>query len=154
MKQVLQVALKIAHLKISDILILGESGTGKGLIAQFIHNSYRKNKPFVQINCAALPESLLEAELFGYERGAFTGAGKNGKIGLFEMAQDGTILLDEIGDLPLSVQSKLLKCLDDHEIMHIGRIRPIKINCTIIAATNRDLKTRVKENKFRKDLSD
>lgn len=152
MKQVLQVALKIAHLKISDILILGESGTGKGLIAQFIHNSYRKNKPFVQINCAALPESLLEAELFGYERGAFTGAGKNGKIGLFEMAQDGTILLDEIGDLPLSVQSKLLKCLDDHEIMHIGGLRPIKINCTIIAATNRDLKTRVKENKFRKDL--
>lgn len=152
MKQVLQVALKIAHLKISDILILGESGTGKGLIAQFIHNSYRKNKPFVQINCAALPESLLEAELFGYERGAFTGAGKNGKIGLFEMAQDGTILLDEIGDLPLSVQSKLLKCLDDHELLHLGGLRPIKINCTIIAATNRDLKTRVKENKFREDL--
>jgi transcriptional regulator with PAS, ATPase and Fis domain len=153
MKQVLQVALKLAHLDVSNILILGESGTGKGLIAQFIHDSgKRKNKPFIQINCAALPESLLEAELFGFEKGAFTGAGAKGKIGLLEMAQNGTILLDEIGELPWSVQSKLLKCLDEHEIMHLGGLKPIKINCTIIAATNRDLRACVKERKFREDL--
>jgi len=153
MKQVLHLALKLAHLDVSNILLLGESGTGKGLIAQFIHNnSPRKGRPFVQINCAALPESLLEAELFGFEKGAFTGAATKGKIGLFEMAQNGTLLLDEIGELPRAVQSKLLKCLDDHEIMHIGGLKPININCTIIAATNRDLKTRVSENKFRPDL--
>jgi transcriptional regulator with PAS, ATPase and Fis domain len=153
MKQVLQVALKLAHLDVSNILILGESGTGKGLIAQFIHDSgKRRNKPFIQINCAALPESLLEAELFGFEKGAFTGAGAKGKIGLLEMAQNGTILLDEIGELPWSVQSKLLKCLDEHEIMHIGGLKPIKINCTIIAATNRDLRAGVREHKFREDL--
>ena len=153
MKQVLNVALKLARFDVSNILILGESGTGKGLIAQFIHkNSKRKDKPFIQVNCAALPESLLEAELFGFEKGSFTGASSTGKIGLFEMAQSGTIFLDEIGDLPLALQSKLLKCLDDHEIMHIGGLKPIKIDCTIIAATNRDLKARVKTNKFRKDL--
>jgi len=153
MKQVLNVALKLARFDVSNILILGESGTGKGLIAQFIHkNGKRKDKPFIQVNCAALPESLLEAELFGFEKGSFTGASSKGKIGLFEMAQNGTILLDEIGDLPFSLQSKLLKCLDDHEIMHIGGLKPIKIDCTIIAATNRDLKGRVDKKKFRKDL--
>ncbi len=153
MKQVLNVALKLARFDVSNILILGESGTGKGLIAQFIHkNGKRKDKPFIQVNCAALPESLLEAELFGFEKGSFTGANSKGKIGLFEMAQNGTILLDEIGDMPLSLQSKLLKCLDDHEIMHIGGLKPIKINCTIVAATNRDLKDRVEKKKFRKDL--
>jgi len=153
MKQVLKVALKLARFDVSNILILGESGTGKGLIAQFIHkNGKRRDKPFIQINCAALPETLLEAELFGFEKGAFTGAGSKGKIGLFEMAQNGTILLDEIGELPLSLQSKLLKCLDDHEIMHIGGLKPIRINCTIIAATNRVLKTRVAAKKFREDL--
>jgi TyrR family helix-turn-helix protein len=153
MKQVLNVALKLTRFDVSNILILGESGTGKGLIAQFIHkNGKRKSKPFIQVNCAALPESLLEAELFGFEKGSFTGANTKGKIGLFEMAQNGTILLDEIGDMPLSLQSKLLKCLDDHEIMHIGGLKPIKINCAIIAATNRDLKDRVAKKKFRKDL--
>jgi len=153
MKQVLNVVLKLARFDVSNILIQGESGTGKGLIAQFIHNSgKRKRKPFIQVNCAALPETLLEAELFGFEKGSFTGAGVKGKIGLFEMAQQGTILLDEIGELPLSLQSKLLKCLDDHEIMHIGGLKPIKIDCTIIAATNRDLETRVAEKKFREDL--
>jgi PAS domain S-box-containing protein len=153
MKQVINVVLKLARFDVSNILIQGESGTGKGLIAQFIHKSgKRKNKPFIQVNCAALPETLLEAELFGFEKGSFTGAGSKGKIGLFEMAQHGTILLDEIGELPLSLQSKLLKCLDDHEIMHIGGLKPIKIDCTIIAATNRDLKTRVAEKKFREDL--
>jgi len=153
MKQVLNVVLKLARFDVSNILIQGESGTGKGLIAQFIHNSgKRKRNPFIQVNCAALPETLLEAELFGFEKGSFTGAGVKGKIGLFEMAQQGTILLDEIGELPLSLQSKLLKCLDDHEIMHIGGLKPIKIDCTIIAATNRDLETRVAEKKFREDL--
>ena len=123
------------------------------MIAQFIHKSgKRKSKPFIQVNCAALPETLLEAELFGFEKGSFTGAGPKGKIGLFEMAQHGTILLDEIGELPLSLQSKLLKCLDDHEIMHIGGLKPIRIDCTIIAATNRNLETRVAEKKFREDL--
>ncbi|MCG6909988.1 MAG: sigma 54-interacting transcriptional regulator [Deltaproteobacteria bacterium] len=153
MKQVLNAALKLARFDVSNILIQGESGTGKGLIAQFIHKSgKRKDKPFIQINCAALPETLLEAELFGFDKGSFTGAGTKGKIGLFEMAQHGTILLDEIGELPLSLQSKLLKCLDDHEIMHIGGLNPIKIDCTIIAATNRDLKAGVAEKKFREDL--
>ena len=153
MKQVLNVSLKLARLGVSNILLLGESGTGKGLIAQFIHNnSKRVNNPFIQINCAALPESLLEAELFGFEKGAFTGAGIKGKIGLLELAQNGTILLDEIGELPLAVQAKLLKCLDEHEIMHLGGLKPIKINCTIIAATNRDLKSRVKAQEFREDL--
>jgi PAS domain S-box-containing protein/TyrR family helix-turn-helix protein len=153
MKQVLNVSLKLARLDVSNILLLGESGTGKGLMAQFIHkNSKRTQNPFIPINCAALPESLLEAELFGFEKGAFTGAGTKGKIGLFELAQNGTILLDEIGDLPLAVQAKLLKCLDEHEIMHLGGLKPIKIDCTIIAATNRDLKARVKAKKFREDL--
>ncbi len=116
MRQMLNAALKLSRLDASNILITGESGTGKGLVAQFIHNkSKRKNKPFVQVNCAALPESLLEAELFGYDKGAFTGATK-GKVGYFEMAQDGTILLDEIGELPFSVQAKLLKCLEDHQV--------------------------------------
>jgi PAS domain S-box-containing protein/TyrR family helix-turn-helix protein len=153
MKQMLNVSLKLARLDVSNILLLGESGTGKGMMAQFIHkNSQRAHNSFIQINCAALPESLLEAELFGFEKGAFTGAGTKGKIGLFELAQNGTILLDEIGDLPLAVQAKLLKCLDEHEIMHLGGLKPIKIDCTIIAATNRDLKARVKAKKFREDL--
>ncbi len=153
MRHVLRVALKLARLDVSNILILGESGTGKGLLAKFIHkNSRRAAKPFIQVNCAALPETLLEAELFGYEKGAFTGAQEQGKIGLFELAQGGTLFLDEIGDLPLSVQAKLLKCLDDHEVMHLGGLKPIKINCIIIAATNRDLEGLVQEQKFRKDL--
>lgn len=153
MRQVLRISLKLARLEVSNILVLGESGTGKELIAKFIHeNSKRKNKPFIQINCAALPETLLEAELFGFEKGAFTGAPAQGKIGLFEMAQGGTILIDEIGELPLSVQVKLLKFLDEHEIMHLGGLKPIKIDCIIITATNRNLKALVKENKFREDL--
>ena len=153
MRQVLRVALKLAHLEASNILILGESGTGKGLLAKFIHkNSKRRKKPFIQINCAALPENLLEAELFGYEKGAFTGAKEQGKVGLFELAQQGTLFLDEIGDLPLSVQAKLLKYLDDQEIMRLGGIKPTKVDCTVIAATNRDLETLRKTRRFREDL--
>jgi transcriptional regulator with PAS, ATPase and Fis domain len=137
----------------SNILILGETGTGKGLLAKFIHQtSDRKKKPFIQINCAALPETLLEAELFGYEKGAFTGARERGKIGLFEMAHEGTLFLDEIGDLPFSVQAKLLKYLDDNEIMRLGGIKPKQVDCTIIAATNRNLEARSRQRKFRQDL--
>jgi len=153
MRQVLRIALKLARIEASNLLILGESGTGKGLLTRFIHqNSRRNKKPFIQINCAALPENLLEAELFGYEKGAFTGANEQGKVGLFELAHKGTLFLDEIGDLPLPLQAKLLKYLDDHEIMHLGGIRPRKVDCMIIAATNRDLETLAKQKKFRQDL--
>jgi PAS domain S-box-containing protein len=153
MRQVLETALKLARLDASNILILGESGTGKGLLAKFIHKNGRYGKrPFIQINCAALPETLLEAELFGYERGAFTGAREQGKVGLFELAHEGTLFLDEIGDLPLSVQAKLLKYLDDNEIMRLGSTTSKKIQCKIIAATNRNLERQVRVRKFRKDL--
>jgi PAS domain S-box-containing protein len=153
MAQVLRVCLKLARIGVSNILILGESGTGKGLLAKFIHkNSKRRHKPFIQINCAALPESLLEAELFGYQKGAFTGAREEGKVGLFELAQDGTLFLDEIGDLPLSVQAKLLKYLDDNEILPLGGTRPRKVDCVVIAATNRDLDTLRRTRGFREDL--
>jgi PAS domain S-box-containing protein/TyrR family helix-turn-helix protein len=153
MRHLLRTALKLAHLEASNILILGESGTGKGLLAKFIHkNGHRGKKPLVQINCAALPESLLEAELFGYEKGAFTGAREQGKAGLFELAQGGTLFLDEIGDLPLTVQAKLLKYLDDHEVMRLGSLKPRKIDCTVIAATNRDLENLSKNRLFRQDL--
>ena len=153
MRQVLSLALKLAHLSASDILILGESGTGKGLLAKFIHkNSHRNKKPFIQINCATLPENLLEAELFGYEKGAFTGARQEGKAGLFELAHEGTLFLDEIGDLPHSLQAKLLKYLDDHEVMRLGGLKSKKIDCTIIAATNRDLEGLVQQKRFRRDL--
>ena len=153
MRQLLRMAVKIAKMGASNILLLGESGTGKGLLAKFIHqNSKRSKKPFIQINCAALPENLLEAELFGYEKGAFTGAKEEGKAGLFELAQNGTLFLDEIGDLPFSVQAKLLKYLDDHTIIRLGATRIITIDCIVIAATNRDLESLNKEKKFREDL--
>jgi PAS domain S-box-containing protein len=153
MKQVLRVGLKLARMGASNILIQGESGTGKGLLAKFIHENGKRNpKPFIQINCAALPESLLEAELFGYEKGAFTGAREQGKIGLFELAHEGTLFLDEIGDLPLSVQAKLLKYLDDQEILPLGGIQRKKVDCCVIAATNRDLEQLTRQEHFRKDL--
>lgn len=153
MQQVLQTAVKLAHLNVSNILITGESGTGKGLLAKFIHQVSKRNKqPFVQINCAALPENLLEAELFGYEKGAFTGASDKGKVGLFELAGEGTLFLDEIGELPVTVQAKLLKCLDEKEIMHLGGLAPISIKCTVIAATNAALPELVGKKQFRQDL--
>ncbi len=153
MKQTLRMALKLSSINASNILIQGESGTGKGLLAKFIHQHGAGNKkPFIQINCAALPENLLEAELFGYTKGAFTGASEKGKIGLFELACGGTLFLDEIGEMPVRVQAKLLKCLDDHKIMPIGGIVPKTIACSIIAATNRDLNTRTANKKFRLDL--
>jgi TyrR family helix-turn-helix protein len=153
MRQVLRIGMKLARMGASNILIQGESGTGKGLLAKFIHENGKRNaKPFIQINCAALPESLLEAELFGYEKGAFTGAREQGKIGLFELAHEGTLFLDEIGDLPLSVQAKLLKYLDDQEILPLGGIQRKKVDCCVIAATNRDLERLTRQGYFRKDL--
>jgi PAS domain S-box-containing protein len=153
MQQILNSALKLAKSGASNILLLGDSGTGKNLLAEFIHQtSHRHKKPFIQINCAAIPEGLIEAELFGYEKGAFTGASKYGKAGLFELADEGTLFLDEIGDLPLALQSKLLKCIDDHMIMRIGGNTAKKIDCTIIAATNKNLELLVRRKKFRGDL--
>jgi len=153
MQKVLRTALKLAELDVSKVLILGESGTGKGLMAKIIHEaSSRKKQPFIVINCAALPESLLEAELFGYEKGAFTGARREGKPGLFELAKKGTIFLDEIGELPVNIQAKLLKCLDEFEILRLGGLKPIKITCAVVAATNRDLDALVRKREFRKDL--
>lgn len=153
MQDILSFALKLSRLEISNILILGESGTGKGLISKFIHqNSECREKPFLHINCAAIPENLLEAELFGYKKGAFTGASDKGKIGLFELAEGGTLFLDEIGDVPFEIQPKLLKCLEDHTIRRLGDTKSIKVNCRIIAATNRNLEKLVKEKKFRSDL--
>lgn len=136
----------------TTVLILGESGTGKSLIAKAIHfMSQRKEKPFITINCAAIPETLLEAELFGYEKGAFTGA-TTSKKGKFELADGGTIFLDEIGDMPLSLQAKLLRVIQDREIERLGGEKVIKVDVRIIAATNRDLKSMVEEGKFREDL--
>jgi PAS domain S-box-containing protein len=153
MNQVLTVLLKLAKIDASNILITGESGTGKGLLSKFVHhNGSRRNKPFISINCAALPDMLLEAELFGYEKGAFTGASDSGKAGLFELANQGTIFLDEIGDLPFAVQAKLLKFLDDGEIRRLGGTRTIKVNCIVIAATNQNLEELVQRKKFRQDL--
>lgn len=137
----------------STILLLGESGTGKEVFAHAIHEtSLRKKGPLVQINCAAVPENLLESELFGYAEGAFTGARKGGKPGKFELADKGTIFLDEIGDMPLSMQAKLLRVLQEREVERVGGTQPIKIDVRVIAATNRDLYQMVIDHKFRLDL--
>lgn len=145
-------AMKIAQID-ATVLITGESGTGKELFAQSIHNaSNRKNKPFIAINCAALPSTLLESELFGYEEGAFTNAKKKGKKGLFELAHTGTIFLDEIGDIPKSIQVKLLRVIQEKEIMRIGGSNIIPIDVRLIAATNQDLHRLTESGEFRKDL--
>lgn len=137
----------------STLLITGESGTGKELFAQAIHNaSPRSSGPFIRINCAALPENFLESELFGYAEGAFTGAKKGGKPGKFELANGGTIFLDEIGDMPMSMQTKLLTVLQERVIERVGGTTPIQINARIIAATNKDLEAMVRNHQFRDDL--
>ncbi|WP_270531944.1 sigma-54 interaction domain-containing protein, partial [Paraclostridium sordellii] len=137
----------------STVLIQGESGTGKEILAQAIHNeSTRKNNKFIAINFSALSENLLESELFGYEEGAFTGAKKGGKIGLFKKAHKGTIFLDEIGDAPYHFQTRLLRVLQEREITPVGSCDPIPIDVRVIAATNKDLLEEVKANRFREDL--
>ncbi|MDR3680621.1 MAG: sigma-54 dependent transcriptional regulator [Flavipsychrobacter sp.] len=136
----------------STVLILGETGTGKELVARAIHsNSSRRNKPLVKVNCAALPANLIESELFGHERGSFTGATER-RLGKFELADGGTLFLDEIGEMPLDLQVKLLRVLQEREIERIGGRTTIKVDVRIIAATNRDLKKETAEGKFRSDL--
>ncbi len=143
---------KKAALSQSTILILGESGTGKELISKGIHcNSRRKDKPFIAVNCAAIPSNLIESELFGHEQGSFTGALKT-KIGKFELADGGTIFLDEIGDLPLELQVKLLRVLQEMEIQRVGGHETLKIDVRIIAATHRNLEEMIQEGQFREDL--
>jgi len=151
MQEVFKIALKAARTR-ATILLIGESGTGKELIAKAIHyESDRSKGPFIAINCAAIPENLLEAELFGYEKGAFTGALVS-KPGKFELANGGTIFLDEIGDLPFSLQAKLLRVIQDKTFERIGGTKPIKVDIRIIAATNKDLEKMVKNGSFREDL--
>lgn len=146
------IASKMARSNAS-VLITGESGTGKELFAQAIHNaSRRQDYQFVAINCASIPESLLESELFGYEEGAFSGARKGGKIGLFELAHNGTIFLDEIGEMPIHLQSRLLRVIQEREVMRIGGDAIISVDVRIIAATNQDLKQRMQAHQFRTDL--
>ncbi|GAB6154325.1 hypothetical protein JCM17380_30750 [Desulfosporosinus burensis] len=137
----------------STIIITGESGTGKELFARAIHEeSHRKNGPFIAINCGAIPDALLESELFGYEEGAFTGASRGGKPGKFEQADGGTIFLDEIGDMPMHLQVKLLRVLQEVKIDRIGGVKPVWVDVRIIAATNRNLEEMIKEKLFRSDL--
>jgi PAS domain S-box-containing protein len=153
MLHVLQTAFRLAQLGVSNVLIRGESGTGKGLLAQYIHrHSKRKDRPFIHLNCAAIPENLLESELFGYERGAFTGALDKGKAGLVELAHEGTLFLDEIGDMPLPVQAKLLNYLDDGMVRRLGGATSRRVDCAVLAATNRDLGAMVNDKLFRQDL--
>ncbi len=151
-KQAISMAKKSAYTN-SNVLILGESGTGKELFAHAIHNSSaRRSKPFVKVNCAAIPAELLESELFGYEEGAFTGAKKGGKMGKFEVADQGTIFLDEIGDMPLNMQAKLLRVIQEREVEKIGSNQVKRIDVRIIAATNRDIESMIQEKRFRLDL--
>lgn len=150
--RVVFMADKVAPLD-ATVMLLGETGVGKEVFARYIFKkSERKDQNFIKVNCGAIPENLLESELFGYEKGAFTGANRNGKIGLFELADKGTIFLDEIGELPLNMQVKILRAIQEKEIERIGGTRPIKIDVRIIAATNRNLEVMMREGKFREDL--
>ncbi len=152
MKIILDTVKQIADLD-TTVLLTGDTGVGKGYISRVIHDiGSRHKEPFIQINCGAIPENLLESELFGYEKGAFTGANKNGKMGYFEVAQGGTILLDEIGEMPLKLQVKLLTVLEEKEAFRVGGLKPFKVKARIIAATNKDLRKLSEEGSFRKDL--
>jgi PAS domain S-box-containing protein len=152
MTRAIDLALRVANTS-STILLSGESGVGKSLIARLIHRtSERKEKPFLQVNCGAIPEALIEAELFGYEAGSFTGADRRGKIGLFESAEGGTIFLDEISELPLHLQSKLLGVLQEKEFLRIGGRSPTRVDVRLITASNKDLGALVAAGKFRDDL--
>jgi Nif-specific regulatory protein len=150
-KKVLDMAQTVSEYDV-NVLIEGETGTGKSLLAKYIHyTSPRRNGPFVKLNCAAIPETLLEAELFGYVKGAFTGAVKD-KPGKVELAEGGTLFLDEIGDMPLSLQPKILRVLQEKEIEKLGSERSIKVDVRIISATNKDLRQLVQRGDFREDL--
>ena len=151
MKEIYSLAKKVSSFN-TNVLILGESGVGKEEVAKYIHeNSRRRDKPFVVINCAAIPESLLESELFGYEKGAFTGAEQD-KEGLFETADSGTLFLDEIGDMPLFLQVKLLRFLETRAITRVGGTTPVTVDVRVLAATNKDLRTMMADGSFREDL--
>ena len=138
----------------TTVLICGESGVGKEVVARYLHekNTLRKDKPFITVNCGAIPENLLESELFGYEEGAFTGAAKGGKVGLFEAASGGTLFLDEIGEMSLNLQVKLLRALESRTVVRVGGTRTIPVDVRIVAATNRDLVKMVDDQQFREDL--
>ncbi len=151
-KETLALAAKVARTD-STVLILGESGVGKEVLARAIYNgSKRKDKPFIKVNCAAIPENLIESELFGFEDGAFTGAKKGGKLGKFELAHGGTIFLDEIGDMSPTTQAKVLRVLQEKEIERVGGTKSIRVDIRVIAATNRDLEGMIKRGDFRRDL--
>lgn len=151
-QRVHDLAFRLQHSD-APVLIMAETGCGKELIAQEIQClSLRHDKPYIKLNCSSFPESLFESELFGYEAGSFTGASKQGKVGLFEAANGGTLFLDEIGDLPMYLQAKLLRVLQEQEIIRVGGTRAIPIDVRIIAATNQDLPVMVQTGKFRKDL--
>jgi PAS domain S-box-containing protein len=152
MRRILDMVGRLAQVD-SVVLFEGESGTGKEVLARLIHRlGARRKGPFISVNCGAIPENLVESELFGYSKGAFTGAVNGGKAGLFELANEGIIFLDEIGEMPLSAQVKLLKVIEQLEVMRVGGVKPIRLNVRIVAATNRDLPKMVKEKKFREDL--
>jgi two-component system response regulator AtoC len=152
MKQVLRFARRVAQSEVSTILLEGESGTGKDVLAQFLHYYGRRHEgPFVALNCAAIPETLLESELFGYEKGAFTDA-RAAKAGILEMASTGSIFLDEIGEMPLTLQAKLLRVLEEQSFRRLGSVRDIQVNVRVVAATNRRLTEAIEEGRFRLDL--
>ncbi len=152
MLEIYDLALKLAKVD-STILIQGDSGVGKEVFSEIVHNhGARRKKPFIKISCAAIPENLLESELFGYAPGAFTDASRDGRAGIFEMADGGTIFLDEIGEMPMGLQVKLLRVLQQREIVRIGGAKPIQVDTRIMAATNRDLEEMIKQQQFRKDL--
>lgn len=151
--EVVELAQRVARFDGATTLILGESGTGKEIISELIvSNSPRADKPYLQINCGAIPESLMESELFGYEKGAFTGADSKGRKGLFEAANGGTVFLDEIGDLPLHMQVKLLRVLQQKKVTRVGGMDSIDLDVRVIAATNKDLEQMVRDGRFREDL--
>jgi len=153
MEKIIELATRVSIVE-SPVLIQGESGVGKEIIANMLHNlnPKRRKHPMVKVNCGAIPQELMESEFFGYESGAFTGASKSGKPGYFELANKGTIFLDEIGELPLGLQVKLLRVLQGQEVTRVGGVKTIKVDVRVVAATNRDLEPMVKENSFREDL--
>ena len=152
MQKIIKMAMKLAQVD-STVILLGESGVGKGMIAKLIHKHSERGKgPFIRVDCAGIPDSLIESELFGYEKGAFTGAKAEGKPGFFEIANGGTLFLDEIGELPLSSQSKVLRFLEDHETIRVGGTETREIDVRVIAATNKNIEDMVSSKRFRKDL--